>query len=169
MSSAPELAFSSALEQAKLVRTRQVSPVELVRTYLERIERLNPALGAYFTVCAAEAEADARQAEARSGSPDAPAFLGVPISIKDLHLTAGIPTSFGLKEKRGFVPPADETAVRRLREAGFIILGKTAAPALGQGCVTEADGFPPARNPWDPERTPGGSSGGAAAAAAAGL
>ena len=152
-----------------MVARREVSPRELVDVYLERIERLNPLLGAFVTVAGERARAEARSAEARAGRDDAPPFLGVPISIKDLHATEGVATSMGLAALRNHVPAEDEVSVRRLRDAGFIILGKTTAPALGQGCVTEPAGFPPARNPFDRERSPGGSSGGAGAAAAARL
>ncbi|MHB8508907.1 MAG: amidase [Candidatus Dormibacteria bacterium] len=167
--STDDLAFLPALEQARLVRQREVSPVELVQTYLQRIERLDPTLNSYITVVGDQAIATARAAEAVAGQAETSPLHGVPVSIRDLHLTAGIKTSFGIHQMRNFVPPVDDTAVAKLRSAGLVILGKTAAPAIGQGCVTEPVGFLPCRNPWDTDRTPRGSSGGAGAALAGGL
>lgn len=165
-----ELAFAPARVQAELVRRREVSPIALVDLYLERIERLNPQLGAYFTVAAEQARETARRAEAVvTRRVDLPPFHGVPISIKDLADTAGIRTTHGARAWNNRVPHADAEVVTRIKQAGFVILGKTSTPELGAAPVTEPPGFPPARNPWDPSRTPGGSSGGAAAALAAGL
>jgi amidase len=163
-----ELAFTSALDQARLVRTGEVSPVELVECYLRRIEALNPRLNAYLTVAGEQAlEAARRAAEARG--PDLPPFHGVPISIKDLIDTAGIRTTRGTRVEAERVPTADAEVVKRVKQAGFIVLGKTNTPEFGMQAVTEPPGYPWAHNPWDPERTPGGSSGGAGAALAAGL
>lgn len=163
-----ELALLSALEQARLVRERSVSPVELVRAYLDRIDRLDGRIGSYLTVDVEGALRTAKEKEllAAEGSPP---FHGVPVSIKDLHNTAGLHTTFGLGCLNGNVPTEDDYVVAQLRRAGFIILGKTNTPALGYGCVTEPSAYFPARNPWNVTRTPGGSSGGAAAALAAGL
>jgi len=157
------LAFLTATEQAALVRSGEVSPVELVETYLERIERLDPELNAYVTVCADEA-----LAAAAGELPDGP-FRGVPLPIKDLNETAGIRTTFSSRAFADYVPDFDVAVVRRLKEAGFILLGKTNTPELGITAVTESELNGPCRNPWDTSRTPGGSSGGAAAAVAAGL
>jgi amidase len=157
------LAFLTATEQADLIRRREVTSVELVETYLERIDRLDPELNAYVTVCADEARA------AASGPlPDGP-FLGVPLPIKDLNETAGIRTTFSSRAFADYVPGFDGSVVRRLKEAGFVVLGKTNTPELGLTAVTESELNGPCRNPWDPSRTAGGSSGGAAAAVAAGL
>jgi amidase len=158
-----ELAFLTATEQADLVRRGEVTSAELVETYLERIDRLDPDLNAYVTVCADEARA------AASGTlPDGP-FRGVPLPIKDLNETAGIRTTFSSRAFADYVPAFDGAVVRRLKEAGFVVLGKTNTPELGLTAVTESELNGPCRNPWDPSRTPGGSSGGAAAAVAAGL
>jgi amidase len=162
-----ELAFASALEQADLVRSRDVSPVELVTGYVERIDGLNPRLNAYVTVCGDEALAEARRAEAATG--ELPAFHGVPLPIKELTDTAGIRTSYSSRAFAEHVPVADAAVVRRLREAGFIVIGKTNAPEFGSIPVTESELHGACRNPWNTELTPGGSSGGAAAAVAAGL
>jgi amidase len=155
-------AFLPALEQARLVRERQVSPLELVEEYLARIERFDPELNAYVTVCADEAQAAAEVAH------EGP-FAGVPMPIKDLVQTAGIRTTFSCKAFADNVPEQDAELARRIRAAGFIVLGKTNTPEFGSIPVTESDLNGACRNPWDPSRTPGGSSGGAAAAVAAGL
>jgi amidase len=156
------IAFLSALEQARLVRERAVSPVELVEEYLARIERLDPELNAYVTVCADKALAQAR-------APLEGPFAGVPHPIKDLVDTAGIRTTYSCKAFANNVPDADAELARRIRAAGFIVLGKTNTPEFGTTAVTESELNGICRNPWDTARTPGGSSGGAAAAVAAGL
>lgn len=163
------LAYAGALTQARLVRERQVSPVELVQLYLDRIARFDGPINSYVTVTPELALEAARRAEAALGNPDLPPFHGVPISIKDLNPTAGIRTTFGLVNLRDYVPTADDHIVSRLKAAGFIILGKTNTPEVGLTCLTEPPAYGPTRNPWNLERTPGGSSGGAAAALAAGL
>jgi amidase len=157
------LALLTATEQAVLVRRGDVTPAELVETYLERIERLDPELNAYVTVCADEA-----RAAASAPLPDGP-FRGVPLPIKDLNETAGIRTTFSSRAFADYVPDFDVAVVRRLKEAGFVVLGKTNTPELGLTAVTESELNGPCRNPWDTSRTPGGSSGGAAAAVVAGL
>ncbi len=164
-----DLAFAPALEQARLVREKEVSPVELVELYSKRISELNPKLDAYLTVVPELAMEAAREAEARLGSDDLPAFHGVPISIKDLDDTAGIRTTCGTKAWAERVPDRDGHVAARIKQAGFIILGKTNTPEFGKSVVCEPDGYPPCRNPWNPDHTPGGSSGGAASALAAGL
>ena len=160
-----DLAFLSALELAGLIAAGDVSPVELVETYLARIERLDPQLHAYVTVRAEEALADAR-----ADAPDDPGpFHGVPIALKDLDSTAGTRTTFGSRAFAANVPDFDMAHVRRLKTAGFIVLGKTATPEFGTTAFTESELTGATRNPWDTGRTVGGSSGGAAAALAAGL
>jgi amidase len=162
-----ELVFDPALEQAELIRSRQLSPVELVSVYLERIEELDPKLNAFVTVCEDEALVDARRAEDATG--ELPPFHGVPLPIKDLTQTAGIRTTFSSKAFAHHVPSGDTAVVRRLRQAGFVLLGKTNTPEFGTIAVTESELNGACRNPWDTSITPGGSSGGAAAAVAAGL
>jgi amidase len=161
-----ELAFADASELAARVRRREVSPVELVELYLSRIERLDPQLNAYVTVDADGARAAARAAEA---VPAVAPFHGVPLPIKDLHETAGLRTTYSSKAFADYVPADDQAVVRRLREGGFVILGKTNTPELGTIAQTESELNGACRNPWDLGLTPGGSSGGAAAALAAGL
>jgi amidase len=161
-----ELAFLSASEQARLVRARDLSSVELVRLYLERIARLDPELNAFVTVRGEEALEEARAADDRR---DEAPFRGVPIAVKDLTATAGIRTTYSCRAFADNVPDFDTAVVRRIREAGFVIVGKTNTPEFGTMAFTESELNGATRNPWDPERTPGGSSGGAAAALSAGL
>jgi amidase len=161
-----ELAFLPALEQAELVRRREVSPVELIELYLERIDRLDPALNSYVTVASEQALDDARAAESRG---DGRPFNGVPLSVKDLTETAGIRTTFSSRAFADYVPERDVAVVRRLRDAGFVVIGKTNTCELGTLPTTESVLNGPCRTPWDPESNAGGSSGGAAAAVAAGL
>ncbi|MCX7595122.1 MAG: amidase [Fischerella sp.] len=165
-----DLAFTPALEQAQLIRRQEVSPLELVQIYLERIQRLNPKLGSYFTVMAEQALADAKaKTEMLASSNELPPFFGVPISIKDLNPVAGVPCTFGNPALLNNILDFDDGVVTRIKQAGFILIGKTATSEIGSFPYTEPTGFPPARNPWNLEYTPGGSSGGAAAAVAAGL
>jgi amidase len=156
------LAFLPALEQARLITDGELSSIELVEHYLERIDRIDPDVNAYVTVCADEALAEAR-------SPRPGPFSGVPLPIKDLTETAGIRTTFSCRAFANHVPEHDVELVRRLRTAGFVLIGKTNTPEFGTTAVTESDLNGVCRNPWDLSRTPGGSSGGAAAAVAAGL
>jgi amidase len=151
-----------------MVRAGEVSPTELVRICLERIERLDPQLNSFRTVFAEKALLEAEQAEARLKAGEERPLLGVPIAVKDCVDVAGDVTTYGTD---GFAGPAkaDSEIVRRLREAGAIVLGKTQLPELAICGFTESATWGVTRNPWDPQRTPGGSSGGSAAAVAAGL
>jgi len=167
-----DLAFTTALEQARLIRTKEVSPLELVELYLERIQRLDSQLGSYFTVMAESAIADAKAKTELLGRGDTsglPPFFGVPISIKDLNPVAGVRCTYGTPALMDNQATYDDGVVTRIKQAGFIILGKTATSELGSLPYTEPAGFPPTRNPWNLDYTAGGSSGGAAAAVAAGL
>ncbi|WP_414563384.1 MULTISPECIES: amidase [unclassified Anabaena] len=165
-----DLAFTPALELARLIRHREVSPLELVELYLERIQLLNPQLGSYFTVTADLAIADAKaKTETLSTTSELPPFFGVPISIKDLNAVAGVPCTYGNPALMQNISNYDDGVVTRIKQAGFIILGKTATSEIGSFPYSEPTGFPPARNPWNLEYTPGGSSGGAASSVAAGL
>jgi amidase len=167
-----DLAFTPALEQARLIRTKAISPLELVNLYLQRIERLDGQLGSYVTVATELAIADAQhKTEQLCHTPveDLPPFFGVPISIKDLNAVAGLPCTYGIKLLKKRIVPEDDGLVRRIRAAGFTILGKSATSEVGTLPYTEPKGMPPVRNPWNLDYTPGGSSGGAAAGLAAGL
>ncbi len=164
------LALTPAWELAELVRTKKLSPVEIVDNLLQRISSLNPKLNAYLTVTEAEARSAAQAAEeAVMKGEELPLLHGVPVSIKDLHVTKGIRTTRGSLACKDFVPDEDEVVVERLRRAGAIVLGKTNTPEFGQSMTTENRLGDHCRNPWNVERTTGGSSGGAAAAVAAGL
>jgi aspartyl-tRNA(Asn)/glutamyl-tRNA(Gln) amidotransferase subunit A len=165
-----EFAFTPAAELARLLRRRELSPVELLDGLLSRIERFNPRFNALITVCAEEARAAAREAERvlLRGEPTGP-LCGVPFSVKDLLDTAGVKTTFGSVIFAEHVPPKDAVAVARLKAAGAILIGKTTTPEFGHKCMTEAPLFGRTANAWDLSRTAGGSSGGAAVAIAAGM
>ena len=163
-----DLAFVGAAKQAEMVRAGEVSPTELVRLCLERIERIDPQLNSFRKVLAEKALLEARQAEARLREGEERPLLGVPIAIKDEMYVAGEVRTWGTD---GFDEPAaaDCELVRRLREAGAIVIGLTLLPEMAICGFTESATYGVTRNPWNPQRTPGGSSGGSAAAVAAGL
>ena len=168
---ASELAFTSALELAKLIKEHHITPLELTELYLSRIERYDAELGSFWHVASASAIADARQKTQQLEETDSvlPPFFGVPIGIKDLKSVAGMPISYGVSAFKDKISEYDEAIISKIRQAGFIILGKTATSQLGSFPYTEPEGFAPTRNPWNPNYTPGGSSGGSSAAVAAGL
>ena len=163
-----EIAFAGAARQAEMVRAGEISPSELVRLYLDRIARLDPQLNAFRVVLAERALLEAEQAEARLRGGDERPLLGVPIALKDEVDLAGELRTHGTD---AYPDPAaaDCEMVRRLREAGAIVVGKTHLPELAICGFTESATWGVTRNPWDPQRSPGGSSGGSAAAVAAGL
>jgi amidase len=165
-----ELHDLSAEAQCAALRRRDLSSSELVAHYLARIERHAAPLGAFVSVFAEQAMAAARQADARRPAADAlPMLHGLPLPLKDLHPTAGLPTSLGSAAIAGWVPEQDGQVVGRLREAGIIVIGKTHAPEFGPCCYTETQLAPPALSPYGAGLSASGSSGGAAAAVAAGL
>jgi amidase len=166
-----ELCFAQASELVALYRRRKVSPLEVVRAVLERIETVNPRLNAYCTVAGEQAVAAARKATAAIGKKGARLgpLHGVPVSIKDLTPTKGIRTTWGSKIFEHHVPDADALVVERLKAAGAIVLGKTNTPEFGAGANTFNAVFGATRNPWNPELTCGGSTGGGAVALATGL
>ncbi|HEV2439645.1 MAG TPA: amidase family protein [bacterium] len=165
-----DLCFVPAVELDRLIRSGDVSPVEITEAVLARIDRFNPALGAYITVTADLARAQAREAEgrARRGERRGP-LDGIPYSVKDLEDTAGVRTTYGSKWLESNIPSADGAAAGRLRAAGGILLGKTNTPHFGHKDMSDNLIGPPCRNPWRRDRTSGGSSGGAASAVASGL
>ena len=165
---AEDLAFAGAARQAEMVRAGEVSPKELVQLCLDRIARLDPELNSFRKVFAEKALLEAEQAEARVRAGDQRPLLGVPIAIKDEMPVAGEVCTFGTD---AFSEPAREDAeqVRRLREAGAIVVGLTLLPELAICGFTESATYGVSRNPWNPQRSPAGSSGGSAAAVAAGL
>ena len=159
----------TALEQAAAIRSKEVSPTELVEHYLARVDRLSDRVGAFVTVTDELARKQAKLAESRLDRDDLPLLFGVPTAIKDLNQTAGIRTTCGSATMEQFVPEVSDEVVLRIERAGMISLGKTNTPEFGSPCYTEPDVAPPARTPYDLERMAGGSSGGAGAAVAAGL
>jgi amidase len=160
-----DLLFKPAGELAGLVRNGEVGARVLTETALDRIEALDADLNAFVHLDPDGALATADEIEASDERP----FAGVPIAVKDTTAVAGMPYRMGSDLFGDFVPDHDSFVVRRLREAGFVIVGKTNLPEYGILPVTEPRRFGPTRNPWDTERTPGGSSGGAAAAVASGM
>ena len=160
-----DLLLRSALDLAALVRSGEVSASELVETSLRRIDELEPQINAFTHVAHDAAITSAEQISAGDARP----FAGVPIAIKDNRPVAGMPLTMCSDLFGDFVPHQDAFLVRRLRDAGFVIVGKTALPEMGILPTTESRRFGPTRNPWDLDRTPGGSSGGSAAAVAAGM
>jgi amidase len=163
-----ELAFAGAARQAELIRSGEVSSRELVELYLDRIERLDPQLNAFRKVMAERAIVDAQQADGRRGAGDDRPLLGVPIAVKDVEDVTGEVTRWGTD---AFTKPAtqDSEIVRRARAAGAVVIGKTNCPELAIMGETEGPAFGITRNPWNTDRSAGGSSGGSAAAVAAGL
>ena len=164
------LTRQSARELARLIRTRAVSPVEVLDAYLKVIEALNPKLNAIVTLVADQARDQARRAEIAvlKGEPLGP-MHGLPIGVKDVTTTAGIRTTFASPLFKDYVPEEDAEAVRRLKAAGAIVLAKTNTPEFACGANTNNVLFGPTRNPWNPALSPAGSSGGSAAAVASGM
>ncbi len=165
------LPWLPATELAALIRKKKVSPVEVVDAVLDRIERINPRLNAFVTLTDEQARRDAKAAERTLTKKRAQLgpLHGVPFSVKDLVITRGVRTTFGTPLYRDNVPTEDAPMVERMKRAGAILLGKTNTPTFGWIGATHNLVFGITRNPWNLERTPGGSSGGASAAAAAGL
>jgi len=167
---ATDLAYTPATELVPRIRSKALSPVEVTRAVLERIERVNPAINAFCTVTAAAALAAARAAEAAvmKGERLGP-LHGIPVSIKDLALVKGVPCRFGSHIFAQRVAEVDAPFVRRLRDAGAILTGKTTTPEFGWKALGDSPLTGITRNPWNRDMTSGGSSAGAGAAAAAGL
>ena len=170
MTTTTDLCYLSLHEVAGRIRAKDVSPVEVTEATLERIERLNPTLNAFITVMAESALAEARSAagEIAAGNYRGP-LHGVPIGVKDLCATKGMRTTAGSKILADWMPDEDSTVVRKLREAGAVIAGKTHMHEFAFGATGLNEHFGPARNPWDTGRITGGSSSGSGAAVAAGL
>jgi aspartyl-tRNA(Asn)/glutamyl-tRNA(Gln) amidotransferase subunit A len=154
-----ELVSLTASEAIERLRGGELSPHEVFEAYRERIERLDPKLGSFLWVAPSPPEDD---------GVDRP-LAGLPIAVKDIFCTEGVPTTAGSRILEGYRPPYTATTVRKLEQAGAPMLGKTNMDEFAMGSSNENSGYLPARNPWDPERVPGGSSGGSAAAVAAGL
>lgn len=163
-----DLAFAGIARQAEMLREKAVSSRELTELYLGRIGRLNPQLNAFHKVFAESALAAAAEADERIAAGGTEPLLGVPVALKDTVDVAGDVTSYGTA---AFDQPAgaDSEHWRRLKDAGAVLLGKTTLPELAICGFTETEAWGDTRNPWNPDRTPGGSSGGSAAAVAAGM
>jgi Asp-tRNA(Asn)/Glu-tRNA(Gln) amidotransferase A subunit family amidase len=167
---AKDLTRLSAVELARLIRTKKLSPVEVTEAHLAAIGRINPAVNAFCTVVPEKTLAWAREAEAAVKKRGKLGPLhGVPVAIKDLTATAGIRTTFGSTLYRDHVPTEDAEVVRRLKAAGAIVLGKTNTPEFGAGANTFNKVFGATRNPWNTALSASGSTGGGAAALAARL
>jgi amidase len=160
-----DLMFRPATELAGMVRSGEVSSRELVETSLVRIEELNPRLNAFVEIDGERALAAADEIKANDPRP----FAGVPIAIKNNRPVTGLRVTIGCSLMADHVADYDHNITRRFKEAGFVIVGSTTLPEYGILPVSEARLFGPTRNPWDLDRTPGGSSGGAAAALASGM
>jgi len=164
------ICFATAAEMAGMIRSKEVSAVELIRAHLEQVERVNPVVNAFVTLRAEQALDEARAADAALGKGDPLGPLhGLPIGVKDLFLTRGTRTTFGSPIYADNVPDEDSLIVEREKAAGAIILGKTNTPEFGAGAQTFNPVFGATRNPYDPAKTCGGSSGGSAVALACGM
>ncbi len=154
-------------ESRELLEKRQISSVELTSAVFDRIEAVEDRVSAYLTLVKDQALSDAEAADGAIGRGEAAALTGIPLAIKDLLCTQGIRTTCGSRILEDFIPTYDSTVVRKLREAGAVILGKTNLDEFGMGSSNEHSGYKPTHNPWDLSCIPGGSSGGSAAATAA--
>ena len=165
MIAATDLMFAPVTELAALVRSGELSARELVEASLERIDALQPVVNAFVDV-----DHDGARAAADAIAPgDERPFAGVPIAVKNNRSVAGLRLTLGAEFMGDYTPRHDHNTTRRLRDAGFVVVGTTCLPEWGIMPITESRRFGPTRNPWDLERTPGGSSGGSAAAVAAGM
>ena len=160
----------SGVKQARLIKDRKISPVEVVDALLEQIEKVDPVLHAFCTLDAEQAKKTAKKAEEEiMRGESGKAILGVPFAVKDMICTKGVRTTFGSKAYENFYPEEDDVAVARLKEAGAILIGKTNTPEFAYEGVSRNKLFPETVNPWNTDKTSGGSSGGSAVAAAAGM
>src|ERR1700693_5898252 len=162
--------FLTIAEAARLIEKRELSPVELTASRLARIEKLDGKLNSFIRVLAADARASAKSAEADITAGRYKGTLhGIPIGLKDIYETAGIPTTGHSKVMQDHVPAADAFSVKKLKDAGCVVLGKLATHEFAFGGPSFDLPWPPARNPWNPDHFTGGSSSGTGAAVAAGL
>lgn len=170
MTDASAIVFLSAVELARRIRAKELSPVEVLEAFIQRIAELNPAINAVTATCYDRARREARAAEAAvlAGGQLGP-LHGLPLGVKDLEYTEGLLTTFGSPLFKDHIPDADGVMVARLRRAGAIVVGKTNTPEFGAGANTRNPVWGATGNPFDPMRTCGGSSGGSAAALAADL
>ncbi len=163
-----DLCFKPALELRKMIKEKEISVEELTRSFLERIEKVDPKINALVAQRAEAALKEAKALDEKQEGRDAPLF-GVPLTVKDLNETLDMPTTFGSRLLKDFVTDFEALVITRMKEAGGIFLGKTNTPEFGLLAVTDNKLFGATRNPWNLEHTAGGSSGGAGAAIAAGI
>jgi aspartyl-tRNA(Asn)/glutamyl-tRNA(Gln) amidotransferase subunit A len=159
-----ELTLNEAREK---LRNRECSSVELTRAFLDRIERLEPQIGAYINVFPEKALEQAEKADQRLSRGEGGPLTGIPLAVKDVISTKGLPTTCASRMLADYLPPYDATVITRLEEQGYVLLGKTNLDEFAMGSSTENSALQTTRNPWDGEAVPGGSSGGSAAAVAA--
>jgi len=152
---------------SELLDKKQITSEQLTRYYLDRINKVDPTIGAYLLVCEEYALTKAKEADERIKNKKRKGILdGIPFAVKDLIITKGIETTAASKTLKGFIPPFSATVIEKLEEAGAVILGKTNCDEFGMGSSTENSAYKATRNPWDLHKVPGGSSGGSAAALA---
>ncbi|QUD89831.1 amidase [Phenylobacterium montanum] len=167
-----DICFKPAVELAALIRHKAISPVEVVDAVIARAEAVNPAINGFITESfdlARDAAVEVERQLMANGPESLGRLAGIPVSIKDLTPTAGIRTTFGVHEYADHVPEEDAPIVRRIREAGAVLIGKSSSPPFGWLGVTENELIGRTNNPWDVRRSVGGSSGGSAALVAAGV
>ncbi len=163
-----ELVRLTAVEARALLDRREISALELLEAHLAQIERLEPTLHAFITVAPELARRQARAADDRLARGEGDLLTGIPVALKDVLCTVDAPTTAGSRILQGFRSPYDATVVARLRAQDAVFVGKANTDEFAMGSSTENSAYGPTRNPWDPDRVPGGSSGGSAAAVAAG-
>jgi aspartyl-tRNA(Asn)/glutamyl-tRNA(Gln) amidotransferase subunit A len=154
-------------EAGRLLKNKEITSEQLTTAVLERIEQIDDKIGAYLTICSELALEQARAADLVIAKGDASPLTGIPLAIKDLICTKGIRTTCASAMLDQFVPPFNATIMEKLNRRHAVMIGKTNMDEFAMGSSTEYSAFKPTRNPWDPERIPGGSSGGSAAATAA--